>query len=326
MIFLQVGKNQKTFENKINQNSYSKNQIDHIFIEKSSIMKLIYQKIKTLVQTEDNILIFGEKGTGRSFTAYQIFHQYNHENKRFTQIDCKTLTSQLIEKNLFEETYSNSYKPLLSSDKKSFIHIKNIEFLNSKLQKRLFNYLTDKKTNSSKPRLIFSSNENFSKKITEKVFSQKLFNLISENLIILPKLSERPEDILPLISLFNKKNNFQGKLSKKVESFLYSYPWYENVSELKKVCLKLSVLYPKKDIINEQDLSYVIKSISLENITIKYNPNLTLEDIVNHYMEQALLHFRCKKLCADALGISVKTLYNKIRKGIINDPHNSNNN
>ena len=328
MIVLHTGNKQKLFEEgRTRISSQEKKSNKPTFIAESDLMTSIYNKIKTLSNTKDNILILGDKGTGRSTVAYEIFYnnKYSHSQKNFFELDCKGLSPHLIRQKLFGDKSSPSYKPLLKLEGNNTIYIKNINFLNLNLQKQLYDYLLKKASKTHHPRLICSSTETLSKKIQSKNFLQELFNLLSEDLIILPRLEERKEDIFPLINHFNKINHFKQHLNQRALEFLYSYSWYGNITELKNVCLKISILYHNKDIITEKDLSHIIKDLSTQEVNIQYNPNLTLNDIVNIYTEKALLHYQCKKTCAVALGVSVKTLYNKIKLGLISEenPFNS---
>ena len=317
MIVLHSGIKQELFNDK--KNLQNQEIIKPVFIAKSSIMKDIFNKIKNLSHTKSNLLILGDEGTGRTATAYEVFYQnkYFQSSREFLKIDCKKLAPHLITQMLFGDKRSQTYKTLLNSDESNTIYIKNINLLNLELQHKLYSYLSQNQSSSNRPRLISSSNESLSKKIQEKKFLQELFNLLSEDLIILPLLKERQEDIFPLISFFNEKNHFKGEFDNKALEFLHSYSWYGNISELKNICLKLSILYKEKHIISKKDLSYIIKDLSVDTVDIKYSPNLTLNDIMNLYIEKALTHFGCKKACATALGISVKTLYNKIKTGAV---------
>lgn len=319
MVVLHAGKKQELFNE--NQDFQSKQSLKPVFIAESSLMKKIYNKIKNLSHTKSNLLILGEEGTGRQAVAYELFYQnkYFEGRKEFFKIDCKRLAPHLIEQRLFGDKYSKSYKALLNSDESNTIYIKDIDLLNLDLQKKLYSYLSKNNSASHRPRLISSSNELVSNKIQDKKFLQELFNLLSEDLIILPLLKERHEDILPLISFFNKNNHFKGHFDSQAFDFLHSYHWHGNIAELKNVCLKLSILYHEKDIVRKKDLSHVIKDLSTQTVDIKYSPNLTLNDVVNLYIEKALQHFGCKKASAEALGISVKTLYNKIKIGAVSD-------
>ena len=322
MIVLHSGNKQKLFEEdktKITSKEKKNNKPD--FIAKSNLMTNIYNKIKLLSNTRDNLLILGDKGTGRRTVAYEVFYNSNHSlsQKNFFELNCKSLSPHLIRQKLFGDKNSSSYKSLLKLEGNNTIYIKNISFLNLETQKQLYDYLVKKVSHSNRPRLICSSTETLSKKIQSKNFLQELFNLLSEDLIILPRLEERKEDIFPLINHFNKLNHFKQHLNQRALEFLDSYSWYGNITELKNVCLKISILYHNKDIITEKELSYIIKDLSTQEVNIQYNPNLTLNDIVNIYTEKALLHYKCKKTCAMALGVSVKTLYNKIKLGLISE-------
>ena len=119
------------------------------------------------------------------------------------------------------------------------------------------------------PRLIFYGADILSNKVQEGSFSQELFNLLSENLLILPLLSERREDIPAFISLFNEKNGFKGRLSYDALQLLQSHSWNGNIPELKNACLQMSILYAEKDLINKEDLSLIVRDNFSENACIK---------------------------------------------------------
>ena len=320
MVVLNAGRTQELFNTK----TKNKEAIRSVFIAQSSVMRSIYSKMKNLAHTKTNILILGDKGTGRKSTASEIFYQnnYSHGEREFLQLDCKSMSPHLIEQKLFGDHNSPSYTPLLKSNQNNTIYLKGISDLSLTLQQKIYSYLTTEK-NYNRPRLICSSDESITKKIQNKKFSQELFNVLSEDLIILPLLKERQEDIFHLMNLFNKNNHFNGVLSPEALDFLQSYNWSGNITELKMICLKLSILYPEKDIITKHDLSHIIKDLSIESVDIKYDPNLTLDTIVNLYIEKALQHFRCKKEAAEALDISIKTIYNKMKSGVISEKSDS---
>ncbi|MDE0091692.1 MAG: hypothetical protein OXN83_00210, partial [Oligoflexia bacterium] len=197
------------------------------------------------------------------------------------------------------------------------LFIKGLELWTAFLQNKMLSYLLNNANSAHLPRLIFYGTETLSSKVQEGSFSQDLFNLLSKNLLILPLLSERKEDIPLFVSLFNEKNGFKGRLSHSAFQFLKSHFWYGNIPELKNTCLQISILYAEKDIITEEDLSLIIKGNTFETTNIKYNPNISLEDMINRYIELSIEHFQSKRESAKALGISVKTIYNKIKSGAV---------
>ena len=309
MIFLHAGKSQTCFESRDSAQSNEK-----VFICESPVMKGIYDKIRDLAYSSESVLILGSEGTGRSTVSRQIFDENkSHSFKRqFIEFKLQGYSSHLIHKRLFGD------QGLLSSGADNTLFLSGIELLNQSLQKKLLSYLLDQNNKKALPRLICSSNENLPKRVKDGYFFQALFNFLSESLIILPLLHERPEDVPVFIKHFNKGNDFKGRLNYSALEFLKSYRSYSNISELKKICLQISILYSDKSIVTEKDLSYVIQDNSAgENLNIEYNPNISLEALSNLYIQKSLDYFKCKKMSAKALGISVKTIYNKIKTGDI---------
>ena len=313
-MILQSGEKQVFFENQ-NINLQDELQTKELFIAESSVMKNIYQKIQYLAYKNSSVLILGARGTGCKTTAKHIFleNKYNKSNQ-FIELSCYGLAHSFIDKKLFG---TDTLKALLSIGSEHTVFIKGIELWTAFLQDKLLSYLLQNKNSSHLPRLICCGADSLSNKVQEGGFSQELFNLLSEDLLILPLLSERKEDIPFFVSLFNKKNGFKGHLSHEAFQLLKSHYWNGNISELRNVCLQISILYAEKDSISREDLSLIVKDRSLEATEIKYNPNISLDNIINHYIELSVKHFNSKRESAKALGISVKTIYNKIKSGDI---------
>ena len=311
MIYLHSGQNQDFFDDKKN----SASQDFSPFVCESPVMQGIYSKIKELAYSSESVLILGSQGTGRSTVARQIFNENKlHSLKRnFIEFNLQGHSSYRIHQKLFGDNTPGS--GLLSLGVDNTLYLRGIELLNDSLQKKMITYLMDKNNKNHLPRLICSSGENFPKRVQDSYFSQDLFHLLSGSLLILPLLHERPEDVPCFVSLFNKANDFKGRLNYSALSFLQSYRSHNNISELKKICLQISILYSDKKIVTQQDLSYIVTDSSREESSIKYNPEISLEELNNLYIQKALEHFKCKKKSSQALGISMKTIYNKIKNG-----------
>ena len=311
MFFLQSGKNQVKF-NEIKDISI-RDFSNSDFIANSSVMKNLNKKIEDLASLSSFVLILGEKGTGRKTTAFEIFKRENRTSD-FLTLNCYNSTDYTIQNRLFGE------KSFLKISAENTLFIKGIDRLNLNLQKQLLQYLKDPKNKTSLPRLLCASSEKkIYSKIQKNLFSLTLFKILSENIMTIPSLNQRKEDIPFFISRFNKKNEFKVDIDEEALKVLKSHSWKENIKELRNVCFQLSVLYPDKKLITTKELTILKpKTFNIKN-HMEYNPKVTLDTLINQYIQLSLEHFKSKKRSAKALGISAKTIYNKIKSGHLID-------
>ena len=314
MIFLQAGYNQMGFEAHYTNHLAKTKDTKFVFVSESPVMKRIYEKIMSFSLSSSPVLILGAGGTGREATAREIFNNDSY-SKNFIKFVCYGLNHSGIEKKLFGE---NNKQGLLHCGMDNTLFIKGLESWTTWLQNRFLFYLLNDKNGKTKPRLICSSSEELYRKVKEGHFSQDLFEILSQNFVILPSLSERAEDIPFLISLFNQQNAFKACITQRALQSLKSHSWMGNITELKNVCLQMSVLYTDKGFIDKEDLPIIGMEDSSIEKTVRYNPNLSLQNLIDYYIQISLNHFKSKKKCAKALGISVKTIYNRINAGKIN--------
>lgn len=313
MTFLQAGQNQETFD----FYTYEPLETEHpikppIYIARSPVMKQVYQKIKHLSLSCDAVLILGDKGVGKSTSARQIFYE-NPANKTadFILIEGRQTDSSDLEKQLFDPKMG----VLFSNEEGKNLFIKNVDGLSQSLQKKLYQKFFKEKQNSL-PRLIVSADERiFDISDGKKAFYQPLFNVLANKVLILPPLAERRECIADLIAFFNKESGSQWKPNKEALCILAKHSWGENLNSLKAVCLK-TALYTKTNArVTPGDLDLILKEIHSSSRKIKYQPDMTLEKLIDTTIQMSLDHFKSKQKSAKALGISVKTIYNKIRTG-----------
>ncbi len=310
MIFLQAGQNQMDLGDHFEDVEKAPGSV---FIAKSPAMRSIYRKIEEIASSSTPVLILGADGTGRSTTAHEIFNK-DIESHSFKKLSCHKLDKSCIDEKLFGSEFS---KGLLDFDRGHTLFIKGLDCWSPILQKRFLSWLLNQSQKG--PRLIFSAKEDLFEDVQSGRFSRELFGVLSQSLLALPLLSERTEGIPLFISLFNRQNDFKGRLSSKALQAMKFYPYGGNIKELSHICLQMAVSYMDKEIITEEDLAMIHKKIEkpVEGKHIKYNPHLSLEQMVNSYIQMSLNHFQSKKKSAEALGISVKTIYNKIKTGVI---------
>lgn len=93
-----------------------------------------------------------------------------------------------------------------------------------------------------------------------------------------------------------------------------AYEWPGNIRELQNACERLQILCEGHTIM-PSDLPENIRNPEKQDTTAEYDPTITLGELEKRYILKALNHFGGNKTqAAQALGITIKTLYNKLHE------------
>ena len=314
MIWLKAG-NQEFFNKK-----GEKDNREQTLIADSPVMKAFLEQIKQIAQLSSPVLLLGENGTGRKMIAREVFNNSINKNQFFLSLNCYGMDDRLIESKLFGSNKKGEEQGLLHYAEGNTLFIEGIETLSLSLQEKLLKAVQSFESlkNTKRIRLICSSDSNLPKKVEEAYFREDFFYYLSKNLLIVPSLKERLEDIPGLVSHFLKESSFTGVLTEKALLSLQSHSWKGNVRELKNICFQIATLCKNKTV-RPEDIPISHSGKEDISLFITYNPKIKLEDLINFYILESLKHFKSKKKSARSLGISVKTIYNKIKSGTIKD-------
>jgi len=313
---------------KINKNLRSEIETDKkIYNSSSPAMLEIFSIIEKVAKTDANILILGENGIGKEVLARQIHKLSNRNEKLFVSIDLGTISESLFESELFghekgaftdaKESKQGKLEPASGGT----LFLDEIGNLNLETQKKLLTTIQNKiitPVGSSKQididvRLITATNTNLFDAVENKQFREDLLYRINTVTIEIPPLRTRPEDIEGLSNYFLKiyTDKYQKLISKISENgieYLKNYNWPGNIRELKHAIEKAVILAESK-ILNETDFSF------RKNTIIKSLDNLHLENNEKQLIKAALdKHKNNYTETANELGITRRTLYNKIKK------------
>lgn len=230
-------------------------------IGKSAKMIEIFSVIKRIARTECNVLITGESGTGKELIAQAIHRTSLRKSKPFIACDCSSLTSTLLESELFGHV-KGSFSGAISSKQGLFeiansgtLFLDEISNITMEIQSKLLRILETRKLRrvgdtdekSIDIRLITASNRNLSEMIKEGSFREDLFYRLEVIPIHLPPLYERGEDIITLANSFlesiRQKNEIRAKyFSSEAIQILENYKWPGNIRELKNVVERVAIL------------------------------------------------------------------------------------
>ncbi|WP_066893693.1 sigma-54-dependent Fis family transcriptional regulator [Clostridium nigeriense] len=309
-------------------------------IGESEAMKSIKNKIFKIANSTSSVLITGESGTGKEVIARAIHSQSNRRDKPFIAINCAAIPEPLLESELFGYA-KGAFSGASNSGRVGKFELANggIIFLDEigdmplALQVKLLRVLQERKfakVGSNKMinldiRVIAATNKNIKEMIKEKTFREDLYYRINVIPIELPSLSERKEDIKPLVLNFIDKYCISYglpkiKIEEKVIEKLKNYPWEGNIRELQNAVEFMMNLVGEDNLITVDILPDYIaeyysnkKNDTLTNII--EDDFITLEELEKKYINFALSKYgrdtKGKSKAAKKLGIGLATLYRK---------------
>ena len=182
----------------------------------SRAMQQVRAMVDKVADTEANILITGENGTGKEVLAGEIYRLSSRAGELMVSVDMGALTETLFESELFghvKGAFTDAHFDRIGKFEVAqggTLFLDEIGNLPYHLQAKLLSAIqrrTIVKVGSNRPipvdvRLICATNRNLQKMVADKQFREDLFYRINTIHIEIPPLRERPEDIVPLGNLF----------------------------------------------------------------------------------------------------------------------------
>lgn len=300
------------------------------FIGESLSISKLKDTIYKLSDTDANILILGENGTGKDLVARIIKHLSPRSNEAFVTIDLGSIPEQLFESELFGYekgafTDAKKSKPgrmeMASGGTLFLDEIGNLSMqMQSKLltaiEKRYITRLGGVEHTNIDVRLISATNSNLHDMIENGTFRQDLLYRINTIELHIPPLRERGNDIILLAEHFLKIYNKKYKkeitgINREAKNKLLKYQWPGNVRELQHV-IERAVIMSENSLIRSEDFMF---SKPDNDRKIIQEEELNLETLEKNAIEKAIkLSKGNYTMAAEMLGISRFSLYRKIDK------------
>lgn len=299
----------------------------------SEIMKSLVKMIDRVANTSANILILGESGTGKELIAHAIHEKSNRRNKPFIVINCGALQETLLESELFgheKGAFTGAYNRkigLAEMANGGTLFLDEIGELSPGIQAKLLRFIQEGelyRVGGKEPvridiRLISATNRELEKEVAKGAFREDLFYRINTIVLQAPPLRRRKEDIALLINHFlnNGSHSYLNRgrqIHEEALKMMTTYDWPGNIRELQNVCERLQILADGHTIM-ANDIPEMIKNPEQKLSVQEYDPSLTLHELERRYIIKALNHYNGNKTqAANALGITIKTLYNKLHE------------
>ena len=296
-------------------------------IGESVPMQSLFETIDKLKDTDANILILGENGTGKDLIANLLYHTSPRADKPFVHIDLGSIPETLFESELFgheKGAFTDAKKEKqgrfeLASGGTLFLD--EIGNLSLAMQAKLLTVIEKRqiiRLGGTKPipinvRLICATNADIHEMVARGDFRQDLLYRINTIELHIPPLRERDDDILLLADYFMEK--YARKYKKELKNIspsarrkLKEYAWQGNVRELQHA-MERAVILSSGYVLNADD--FMLTPISGK----KKAELLNLSELEKRAIEQALRQSNGNmNRAAELLGISRFTLYRKMGK------------
>ena len=301
-------------------------------ITRSPRMIACIQEAKAFAQTDSNIVVVGETGTGKELLSQSIHAWSRRSQNNFVAINCAALPENLLESELFgyeEGAFTGARKGgkpgLFEFAHGGTLFLDEVEGMSTALQCKLLRVLQEREIMrvggnriiSVDVRIIAACNADLPRYVEEGKFRTDLFYRLNTFPIHIPPLRERREDIPPLcrslLDELSRKLKRRLELTPEAMDRLLAHNWPGNVRELRNVLEFCAYLTP----------SGVITELSLpENLRTgpTAQPSLTLAQRTRAFERAEILRLlerngaslEGKKKTAAQLGISLASLYNKL--------------
>ena len=288
-------------------------------------MQKIHKLIGQVSVYNTPVLLEGETGTGKELVAHLIHQNSPRRDESFVVVDCASLPESLVESELFgHEKGAFTGADIRKSGRfelaeKGTLFLDEIGNLSPSTQAKLLRVLEQKEIQhlgGKKPikidvRLIAATNQNLRESVKKGSFRRDLYHRLNTFVITLPPLREKREDILLLSKYF--LNEFNKKLGKRIKNFspeaieMFSeYSWPGNVRELKN-SIEHGIILADKIILPKDLPVFLRREKRIEGKNLKEKEKEVIKKILIE------TNWKIGK-SAEILGISRKTLYNKIKK------------
>lgn len=303
-------------------------------VGQSKLFNATVDLAKKAAKSEAPVLIIGESGTGKEIYANAIHNAGTKRHKPFVKINCASIPETLLETELFgyeKGAFTGAIKTKIGQLELAnggTLFLDEVSEMNLFLQAKLVRVIKDmqfERVGGIKPqktdvRFIASSNRDLKQLVRKGLFREDLYYRLSVLEINIPPLRQRKEDLLPLANHFIKKLNRKfGKYIKGIapeaNQLLVNYDWRGNVRELENILERIVVL-SEEDIITYRQLAPYLGQDELE--TNAFTEVMPIDKMEQMLLKAALARYgdtlEGKKKAAQALNISLATLYNKLKK------------
>ncbi len=321
-----------------NEIDYLRRQQDVIYdldriVASTPAMQDILSWTRKYAQTESNLLLTGETGTGKSFLAGAVHFNSPRKKRPFIKINCANLPENLLESELFgheKGAFTDATQTRVGRLEQAAggtVFLDEIGEMTPALQAKFLQVVEEKnfqrlggnRTIYSDIRIIVATNRNLEQMMEASDFRSDLYYRLNILKLHLPPLRERRQCIEPLTRMLLERICRQLRkkmmdISPEALEILGAYHWPGNIRELSNV-LERAILLEHSDVITAESI-HLNSGLHLQENSYQNSPSASrLENTEYRSIIQALEdNLWVQKHAAAQLGISPRSLNYKIKK------------
>ena len=275
----------------------------------SEKMQRIFNLILQVSQVKRPVLLVGEQGTGKEMVARAIHRYALGEEKPFVKVLCGATLQGFPQREV-------------SSLEEGTIYFEDVHLLSLPFQAELLEFLEEHRFGGrgGNVRIVASSEVILEEKVAQGSFRNDLYYFLSVVKIEIPPLRERKEDIPFLVDQFLRdiaEETGRGavRIDREALKILIEYDWPGNVVELKNT-LEGMVILSSSDVLTPEDIpEHIRRGNILREGIVGIRLGTPLREVERVLIRETLRANRFNKTkTAQALGISLRTLYRKIEE------------
>jgi two-component system response regulator HydG len=308
---------------------------------KSPAMREVYRLIEKVAPTEATVFVVGESGCGKELVAHTIHHMSERASGPFVAVNCGAIPGTLIEAELFGYEKgaftgaTRTHKGFFERAAGGTLFLDEIAEMAPEMQVRLLRVLDAGSFTrvggdgeiASNVRVVAATNRAPAAAVNDSHLREDLLYRLAVFPIELPPLRERGDDIELLARRFldelNQASDTDKGLTARALEKIRSHPWPGNVRELKNCMHRAYILAD-----DEVDMEHLVTLPRQEPTgerggvdCLRFAIGTSLEKMERETIFATLDHCSGnKRRTADVLGVSLKTLYNRLTEYGANTP------
>ena len=300
-----------------------------LLVGASPAMQRTYDLIEKVARTDATVLIVGETGTGKELVAQTIHGLSRRRNESLVAVNCGAVSATLIESELFGHergSFTGAQRQHRGHFERAHggtLFLDEITEMSADLQVKLLRVLETgmvhrlgaQDTLPVDVRVIAATNRVPRTAVTDGKLREDLLYRLNVFPIDVPPLRDRLDDVEVLaqhfLSELNRQEGTNKQFTRAAIQRLAGHDWPGNVRELKNVVQRAFIL--AEDTVGIDMLSLGTTVVTGSSLSLKVGTSLS--EVERHLILSTLEHCEGdKKKAAAILGVSLKTVYNKLNE------------